>query len=299
MTPARCLCWRWRRMPAPEAANADPAAAPPIQSDAVLLDAHKQLDVTDAHTCVYRVKYSKRILSYEGKKREAELKVDFNPACQGARLISAATISKDGKRAEISPGEINVMDAGWNASAKRYPGEKILVANLPDVEIGSTIEVEYEITSTNRPYIAGYESFQFPDALDAKLWKLTAPAGVKVQRYLSGPSGSVKEDIKTAGGKQVFSWTADKVAALPSESQLPPEWTYNPGVTFFIGDANDYYRELQQHHAGSRRKEYPGCGDGAAVDRHRHQSSGSGEKPSAISWPHPSGSPGQVSPNSR
>ncbi len=228
------------------AAAAHSAPAAPVQSDAVILNVHKQLDVTDAHTSVYRVKYSKRILSYEGKKREAELKVDFNPSCQNAKLIHAATIAKTGERSEISAGEINVMDAGWNASAKRYPGGKILVANLPNVDIGSTIEVEFEITSTNRPYVAGYESFQLPDALEAKTVELTAPASVKIQKLISGTSGSVKETVKTADGRQAFTWTADKVAALPAEAQLPPDWTYNPGVSFFIGDANDYYRELQR-----------------------------------------------------
>jgi len=229
-----------------QVADPDPAAVAPVQSDAVILDVHKKLAVTDAHTSVYDVKYSKRILSYEGKKREAELKVDFNPSCQEAKLVQAATITKTGERTEISAGEINVMDAGWNASAKRYPGGKILVANLPNVEIGSTIEVEYEVTSTNRPFLAGYESFQFPDALDTKSVELTAPANIKVQKRLSGASGSVKEDIKTADGRQTFSWAADKVAAVPSEGQLPPDWTYNPGVTYFIGDANDYYRQLQR-----------------------------------------------------
>ena len=225
---------------------ADAAKAAPVQSDAVILESSKQLDITDAHTAVYRFKYSKRILSYEGKTREAELKVDFNPACQNARLINAATITPTGTRTEITPGEINLMDAGWNASAKRYPGGKILVANLPNVEIGSTIEVEVEITSTNRPFIAGFEPFQFSDELDAKSVKLTAPASIHIQKRLSGVPGSVKEDIQTADGKQVYSWTAEKVHAQPSESQLPPEWTFNPGVSFFIGDANDYYRELQK-----------------------------------------------------
>ena len=42
---------------------------------------------------------------------------------------------------------MNVMDAAWNASAKRYTGGKTLVANLPGVDIGSTIEVELEVTS--------------------------------------------------------------------------------------------------------------------------------------------------------
>ena len=34
------------------------------------------------------------------------------------------------------------MDASWCASAPRYPAEKILVVNLPGVEVGSIIEYE-------------------------------------------------------------------------------------------------------------------------------------------------------------
>lgn len=227
-----------------ETIGATNAAA--VQSDAVILESRKQLDVTDAHSSVFRVKYAKRILSYEGKKREAELKLDFNPSCSVAKLVSAVTIARTGERAEISPGEINIMDAGWNASAKRYTGGKILVANLPNVDLGSTIEVEFEITSTNRPYLAGFETFQFPDALEAKSVRLTAPANVKIQTRISGANGCVKEDLKTADGRQEFSWTAKNVRALPAEGQLPPEWTYNPGVSYFVGDVNDYYRELQK-----------------------------------------------------
>ena len=138
------------------------------------------------------------------------------------------------------------MDAGWNASAKRYPGGKILVANLPNVEIGSTIEVEFEITATNRPFLAGFESFQLPDELASKSVALTAPTNVPVRRMISGADGGVKVSSQIVGGRQVFSWTAEKVPALPAETQLPPEWTYDSGVSFFIGDANDYYRELQR-----------------------------------------------------
>jgi hypothetical protein len=68
------------------------------------------------------------------------------------------------------------MDAGWNASAKRYTGGKVLVANLPGVDICSTIEVEYEVNTKARPFISGFETFQTFDDLDKKEVKLTAPA---------------------------------------------------------------------------------------------------------------------------
>ena len=224
----------------------DASVDAPIESDAKILESRKELAVTDAHTAIYRVKYSKRILSYNGKKREAELKIDYNPACGEAKLVRGVVISKTGQRQEISKDEINVMDAGWNASAKRYTGGKILVAKLPGVDIGSTIEVEFEIASKEKPFLSGLELFQLPDELAHKSFQLTAPAGMKIQRIITGATRAIKQKGNTANGTQTFQWQADNVKALPAESQLPPEWAYNAGVGYFIGDEDAYLKELRQ-----------------------------------------------------
>jgi transglutaminase-like putative cysteine protease len=235
-----------KNAPAQPPLAADEPAKTPVESDAVILDSRKELDVTNAHTALYRVTYSKRILTYNGKKREAELKLDFNPSCEEARLLRGVVISKTGERQEISKDEINVMDAGWNASAKRYTGGKILVANLPGVEIGSTIEVEFEVASKDKPFLSGFESFQLPDALDQKSFRLTAPAAVEIRKMISGPAGIVREEDQQAESGRTFRWQAEKVPALPAESQLPPDWAYNAGVEYFIGDPNAYYKELNR-----------------------------------------------------
>ncbi len=220
------------------------AAEPPVASNAEILYSPKNQEVPDAHTAVYTVKYSKKILTYSGKLREAEVKVDFNPSCETAQLIRGVVISKTGERQEISAGEINVMDQGWNPSAKRYPGGKILVANLPGVEIGSTIEVEYSLTMTNKPFLAGYEQFQLPDGVDQKTFDLSAATNVEVQHFIGGLAGVVTETNDGSGNQQSFQWSATKVAALPAESDLPPEWDYTAGVGYFIGDVKDYYQPL-------------------------------------------------------
>jgi hypothetical protein len=227
-------------------ATVDETTNAPVESDAKILDSHKELDVTDAHTAVSRVRYSKSILSYNGKKREAELKISYNPSCQEAKLIRGVVISKTGQRQEISKGEMNVMDAGWNASAKRYTGGKILVANLPGVDIGSTIEVEFEIATKGRPFMSGFESFQLPDEMEHKSFQLTAPANLKIRKMVSGAAGAIQETSTTGDGKQTFQWQANHVQALPAESQLPPEWAYNAGVGYFIGDAAAYFKELHR-----------------------------------------------------
>lgn len=221
-------------------------SAPVVESDCRVLESHKEIQILDAHSMNFKARYSKQILNYAGKKREAEVKIDYNPACQEAKLVRAIVTSKDGRRQEIAKDEINVMDAGWNASAKRYTGGKILVANLPGVDIGSTIEIEYEITTRNKAFLAGFEQFQLPDELEKKQVLLNAPAGLKLQKIISGPSGLVREAAHSADGKQSFEWQAEKVKALPAEQQLPPEWVYLAGVEYFAGDASAYWKDLHQ-----------------------------------------------------
>ena len=224
--------------------NAKASAEPPADSNAEILDSEKTLAVTDAHTAVYRVKYSKLILTYNGKIRESEAKIPFNPACEEAKIVRAVVIAKAGGRQEISPDEINVMDQDWNAGAKRYTGGKVLVASLPGVEIGSTIQVEYEVTMHDMPFLSGFEPFQFPDALDEKSFELTAPADLKIHKLVNGAKGIVTERLKTAGGKQTFDWGATNVTALSPEDQLPPAWNYDAGVGYFAGNIGDYWKAL-------------------------------------------------------
>jgi transglutaminase-like putative cysteine protease len=232
------------KSPASGLALAGNPGTPPVESNARILDSQKELDVTGPHTAVYRVKFSKRILTYSGKIRESEVKIPYNPACEEARLVRAVVTSASGERQEISKDEINVMDAGWNASAKRYTGGKILVASLPGVDVGSTIEVEFEITSTNKPFISGFESFQLPDELEQKSFTLTAPDRVTIQRLVSGAPGMIASQQTNSNDRQEYQWHAEKVGALPAETQLPPEWVYAAGVGYFVGDAANYFKEL-------------------------------------------------------
>ncbi len=220
-------------------------AAPPVDSNAEVLESRKSLEIKDTQTSVSRIKYTKKVLNYAGKKNEAEIKFDYNPSCQEARLVSAVVTSKDGKRQEISAGEINRMDAGWNASAKRYTGGKTLVANLPGVDIGSTIEAEFEITSKGRPYQSGFESFQLFDNLAKKSFRLSLPADLPLQKLLTGDTGAVHEEATTNAGIRTIEWRVEHVAALPAERQQPPEWNFMPGVEYFAGDLKTYLTELK------------------------------------------------------
>jgi|CZKI01.1.fsa_nt_gi transglutaminase-like putative cysteine protease len=228
------------------AARADAGAAPPVESDSRVLEERVELQVKDAHTALLRVRVVKEILNYSGKKRESEIKIDYNPAISDARLVKAVVTSKDGKRQEISKEEVNVMDAGWNAGAKRYTGGRILVANLPGVDVGSTIEVEYEIAYHGKAYVSGFQPFQEGDELARKDFVVTVPAGVDLRTLDCGPAGIVSGDSRVENGFRVMTWKAANVKAMPAEHELPPAWLYRAGVAYYVGDPAAYLAELER-----------------------------------------------------
>ena len=112
----------------------------------------------------------KEVLSYDGKKKSAELKFNFNPTWKNVELVSAVVSNRDGRTYAVSPKEMNVMDCAWAAAAPRYPAGKLLVVNLPSVEIGSVISYTSVITVTNAPapFYAVY-NFDAPEPVDRRM----------------------------------------------------------------------------------------------------------------------------------
>jgi len=227
------------------AARADAGPAAPVESDSRVLEESEDLRVGDAHTAVLRVRGVKEILNYGGKKKESEVKIEFNPAVSDARIVRAVVTSKSGKRQELAKEELNLMDAGWNAEAKRYTGGRILVANLPGVDIGSTIDVEYEVSYHGKAFLSGFQSFQENDEVAQKTFRITAPPGL-VRTLVPGPAGIVSAETGAAGGQQVLSWRASGMKAMPAEQELPPPWLYQAGVAYYVGDPAAYLAELER-----------------------------------------------------
>jgi len=227
-------------------ARADAGAAAPVESDSRVLEENLQLEVKDAHSAVFRVRIVKEILNYSGKKKESEVKIDYNPSIADARLVRAVVTSKAGQRQEISKEEINAMDAGWNASAKRYTGGRILVANLPGVDIGSTLEVEYELAFHDKAFLSGFQPFQDGNELVQKVFQITAPAGLALRTLDRGPAGIVTATSAAADNKRVMTWKASNVRAMPAEYDLPPGWLYEAGVAYYVGDPSAYLAELER-----------------------------------------------------
>ena len=102
----------------------------------------------------------REVLSYAGKKSASEMKFTYNPTWKKVEVVSAVVSNLDGRVSSVTAKEMNVMDCGWVGAAPRYPASKMLVVNLPSVELGSIISV-VTVTKVRNAPMSFYATYQF------------------------------------------------------------------------------------------------------------------------------------------
>ncbi len=145
----------------------------------------------------------KRVLTYAGKKDSSELKFAYNPSWKKIEILGATVSNVNGTVSSVSAKEINEMDAPWVASAPRYRAGRILVVNLPSVEIGSVISVKTAVTVKDAP-AAFYSltAFDSTSPLRRKVvrvdgWKREVIAPKRVVRESDQPDERLWRDVLT------------------------------------------------------------------------------------------------------
>ena len=128
-------------------------------ADVRIMEKSLDCDIADPYSYVQTNEFALEVLSYAGLKNSSEMEFEYNPSFE--RISVEATVSnKNGTVLRLTDKEKNVLDCAWAASAPRYPASKILVLNLPGVEIGSVIRGKFisELSSAPAPY---YNTFFF------------------------------------------------------------------------------------------------------------------------------------------
>jgi len=222
----------------------DAQGAPPQEeSDVRILEQQINIVLEDADTWTETQHSRIKILTYAGKKENSEIKLPYNAEWQDIELTRATVTLPDGTVKEIGADEINLMDSPWVASAPRYPSERILVANLPGVEIGSVLDYEMVSRVDGKPFFSTLQTFNAHEPIDRKTVRLTAPESLELNIRNTG----IAETKTASEGTITYSWTATNQPAVKQEEALPEWWTFNPAVFISAGDWKTYGSEVRDH----------------------------------------------------
>jgi transglutaminase-like putative cysteine protease len=257
------------------------------QPDAVILDELHEYNVHDGSSWTETRHVKMKVLTYAGKKKFSDFRINYNPSWEKVEVKLAAVTSPSGVKTVINDKEINIMDAEWAADAHRYTASKIMVVSLPGVEEGSVIEFTVVLKKTGRPFFSLHgEScltdnarimlhsrddyaivtldgvLKYPEPIEKKTVRIIAPEGMKLAvspEDLKGGEdqrltpGTLVKDI-THGGKRLYELTTEKVPPVRQEDYMPPWYSFNPTLFASSGNWKTYAHEVQKEllHASSQ-----------------------------------------------
>ncbi len=211
----------------------------PPDADIVTLDEKVCYTIYDPHNWKEERHVRKKILTYAGKKKIADLKIAYNPADQHVVLNAATVTAADGTIQQIDPAtEIHIMDSKWSSDAPRYPAEKILVANLPGVKIDSIIDIQLTRVYKNQPFFSTLESFGGFNPLLQKTVQLNAPFAMRFD-FCTTTRG-IQKRVFQKNNRTVYEWTSKNCPRVQKESHLPPSWMIRPTLLLSGGSVKHY-----------------------------------------------------------
>ena len=215
------------------------------ETDAIIIDNRTEIILKDVHTWTENNYTKMKILSYPGKKENSEIKIPYNPIWESVKIEKAVVTGKDGGKQEISKDEMNIMDAPWTGSAPRYPAGKILVLNLPGVEIGSTIEIQATSHVKDKPFFSDIKSFRTINPIEKMRYKISVPKDIKLKITRKNLDG-ILEKTTESSENIIYEWKAKDQKSLKKESSLPPAWTFIPTIILSTGDWKTYSDQLNK-----------------------------------------------------
>ncbi|MCU0576679.1 MAG: DUF3857 domain-containing protein, partial [Desulfobacterota bacterium] len=213
-----------------------------FRPDAVILDEDTFVRIVDPATQTETITRKVKVLTYAGKKSFSELQIPFNPVWEEVKLEKAVVFSPRGDVKEIDPREVNVMDQEWAGKAPRYPAGKVLVASLPGLEEGSTIEYRYVRTRRDNPAFLITGTFQGEHPIENKRLRIVAPDGIELHsmkedtgfhgdsRWSPFAGGAVSETRSRDKGLSVIEYSARYIPPIKPEDNLGPGYSFMPAV---------------------------------------------------------------------
>lgn len=214
-------------------------------ADQEILYSVNDVTLLSASSWVTTNTWSKRILTYAGKKNNSELKIPYNPAWQEIEIVSATVSNTTGVVLAVTPKEMNVMDAPWSASAPRYPAGKILVVNLPGVETGSVITVTTRYAQTQMPFYSQSKGFGGTEPVGRDTYRITFPKSLhpKMRLFNCDTIGFTATTNKSA---ITWTWQAVNPPLIRQEESLPPWHFFQPEFYLSFGSWDDYAKLLEK-----------------------------------------------------
>lgn len=189
------------------------------------------------------------IVTPDGIHDNTLLRFAYDPKIVEVRVESVAVRSPGGEIAIFDPDRVSTTVGG------AFPWEHIVLIDLPDLEVGSTVRTHLVVTHKKRPFFSTMEGFFGPHPIRRKRVEVRYPEGGVLTHTVSG-EGRVLKTRWDEAGETVIEWSAHNLPALPNKPNSPPSWMIAPALFLSQGNADSVVdwiaRPLSRAASGTR-----------------------------------------------
>jgi len=175
------------------------------------------IDIADDGTVKKHVYYVKKILTYKGKSRYSDVKIDYNANIESVELGECFSV-RNGEKIAIPEEAIHDNGTYLTMYSPEYINQRQKVVNFPAIEPNDFIVVDYTITIKPKTFFSGIEQMQEENPYLKKEFSVTM--GNKNKMSYNATRG-LKLNTDKKADKVVYSWVVENVPAIKDERNKP------------------------------------------------------------------------------
>ena len=164
-----------------------------------------------------------KVLNYKGKEKYSDFKIVYN-ANEDSLIWGDCFTVKNGKKIEPPKEAFHDAETYATMAYPVYFNRRQGVVNLPSVEPGDFVVLEYTLKSKPKTVFSTQELFKYQDPILHKKLEIRKPTTL----YLNFLTTDKKIDFYQSGVN--FVWEVENMSALKSEKNLPWFPYYKPAV---------------------------------------------------------------------
>lgn len=166
----------------------------------------------------------------------AQVTIGFDPNREKVRILTARSLSPDGKVYNLSPDQIKISKG--SSGSVYFNQYKQISFTIPKVSVGSLVDYSYESEEFNpfdKQLYQGRFYFQGSAPVVDTILRVSVPHGQKL--YYTAPNCTknvAKPKMIDAVDSDIYTWEMHNVGPIIPEPKMPPYRDIAPGIVYSL-----------------------------------------------------------------
>jgi len=167
------------------------------------------------------VSYLKKILTYKGKKIYSDINIVYNADFETVELGECFTIDKEGNKIDLPQEAIHDSEHELTVKSPGYVNLRETIINMPAIEPGFSVVVNYTIHNKRKDYIGGIEHMMEENPYLEKKFKVKVPANQPLFYDFPSDVKQLRFTEKEKDGKDIYLWEIANSDFILPENNSP------------------------------------------------------------------------------